>query len=259
MTWSHWMSLYIRTHCVARGLRPLTIAAYEAVLVQFSEWIRVTQADRPPDRVSARHVLEYLQHLREARGNGDSAINRTVVVLRSFYRAIVAMGHLDPSANPMSGFPSIKAVPRKLPVSLTPEQVSRLLAAPKSDTVIGLRDRALVALYYGTGIRASEGASLRCAQVDLIRLTITVKAATSARFHSTRTSRKRCRSMRERVGRPYLMRRSFDRASAVRSRAPRSMSASAPMVSARTSAFRFHRIAYVTRSPRIWCVPVSGW
>ena len=51
MTWSHWMSLYIRTHCVARGLRPLTIAAYEAVLVQFSEWIRVTQADRPPDRV----------------------------------------------------------------------------------------------------------------------------------------------------------------------------------------------------------------
>ena len=48
-------------------------------------------------------------------------------MLRSFYRAIVAMGHLPPNANPMAGFPTIKAVPRKLPVSLSPEQVSRLL------------------------------------------------------------------------------------------------------------------------------------
>jgi integrase len=95
-------------------------------------------------------------------------------VLRSFYRAIVAMGHLEPSGNPMSGFPSIKAVPRKLPVSLAAEQVSRLLVQPKTDTVIGLRDRAVLAILYGTGIRATECATLRCGQVDLVRLSITV-------------------------------------------------------------------------------------
>jgi integrase/recombinase XerD len=95
-------------------------------------------------------------------------------VLRSFYRAIVAMGHLPPNANPMAGFPTIKAVPRKLPVSLSPEQVSRLLGGPAADTLIGLRDRALLSLLYGTGIRASECASLRCGQMDLVRLTITV-------------------------------------------------------------------------------------
>jgi integrase/recombinase XerD len=174
MKWPYWISLYIRTHCVARGLRPLTLAAYEDALKQFSEWVRVTHSDRPPDQVTARAVLEYLQHLREDRGNGDSAVNRALVVLRSFYRAMVAMGYLDHKANPLSGFPSIKAVPRKLPVSLAPEQVSRLLAEPKSDTVIGLRDRALLALLYGTGIRASECATLRSGQVDLARLTITV-------------------------------------------------------------------------------------
>jgi len=171
---SYWISLYIRTHCVARGLRPLTRASYEASLKQFSEWIRVTRTDRPPDLVTARDVLEYLQHLREARGNGDSAVNSAVVVLRSFYRAIVAMGYLEPSANPLAGFPTIKAVPRKLPVSLAPEQVTRLLAEPKTDTIIGLRDGALLALLYGTGIRATECATLRCGQVDLVRLTITV-------------------------------------------------------------------------------------
>lgn len=174
MKWSYWITLYIRTHCVARGLRPLTLAAYEDSLKQFSQWVRVTYSDRSPDAVAARDVLEYLQHLRDDRGNHDSAVNRALVVLRSFYRAMVAMGYLDHQLNPLNGFPSIKAVARKLPVSLAPEQVSRLLAEPKSDTVIGLRDRALLALLYGTGIRASECATMQSGQVDLTRLTITV-------------------------------------------------------------------------------------
>jgi site-specific recombinase XerD len=175
MKWSYWISLYIRTHCVARGLRPLTLAAYEDALEQFHEWVRMTRSDRAPDEVTARDVLEYLQHLRDDRGNGDSAVNRAVVVLRRFYQAMVAMGYLDHKQNPLIGFPSIKAVPRKLPVALASDQVSRLLAEPKSDTVIGLRDRALLALLYGTGIRASECATLRSGQVDLTRLTITVR------------------------------------------------------------------------------------
>jgi len=174
MKWSYWISLYIRTHSVARGLRPLSLAAYEATLVQFSTWFCLRDADASPDQVTARDVLEYLQHLRDERGNGDSAVNRVLTILRQFYRAIVAMGHLDHKDNPLNGFPSIKAVPRKLPVFLATEQMSRLIAEPKPDTVIGLRDRALLALLCGSGIRASEAASLRCRQVDLIRLTICV-------------------------------------------------------------------------------------
>jgi len=175
MKWSFWIELYIRTHCVARGLRPLTLSAYEDALNQFREWVRVKREDRAPDQVSARDVLAYLQYLREVRRNGDSAVNRAVVILRRFYGAIVAMGYLDHAANPMIGFPSIKAVPRKLPVVLSADQVSRLLAEPEEDTVIGLRDRALLALLYGTGIRASECSSLANGQVDLSQLTITVR------------------------------------------------------------------------------------
>jgi site-specific recombinase XerD len=175
MKWSFWIELYIRTHCVARGLRPLTLAAYESTLAQFREWVCVKLEDRAPDEITARDVLSYVQHLRDVRDNGDSAVNRSVVVLRRFYAAIVAMGHLDHSANPMNGFPSIKAAPRKLPVALSGEQVSRLMSEPDSDTVLGLRDRAMLALLYGTGIRASECASLSEAQVDLHQLTITVR------------------------------------------------------------------------------------
>jgi site-specific recombinase XerD len=174
MKWTFWIELYIRTHCVARGLRPLTLVAYEGALQQFREWVRDHLEDRAPDQITARDVLDYVQHLRTERGNGDSAVNRAVVVLRRFYSAVVAMAHLDHAANPMRDFPSIKAVPRKLPVALSSEQVSQLLAEPDSDTVVGLRDRAMLALLYGTGIRASECASLCEGHVDLKQLTIRV-------------------------------------------------------------------------------------
>lgn len=174
MMWGYWIALYTGTHCVARGLRPLTIAAYEATLGQFRFYIEARQRHKTPDRVTARDVLEYLEHLRTVRGNGDSAVNRQLVVLRSFYRAIVAMGHLEPRANPLAGFPSIKAVPRKLPTVLSTEETGKLLEQPRCDTVLGLRDRALLALLYGTGMRASECTGLRQRDVDLQALTVTV-------------------------------------------------------------------------------------
>ncbi len=55
MKWSYWISLYVRTHCVARGLRPLTLAAYEDALRQFSEWVRVTHSARAAARGSGGH------------------------------------------------------------------------------------------------------------------------------------------------------------------------------------------------------------
>ena len=175
MKWSYWMSLYLRTHCVARGLSPLSIAAYQATLMQFRAWVEEKSPNRPPDDLAARDVLEYLEHLRRDRDNGAAAINRVVTILRSFYRAIVAMGHLEPRQNPLAGFPTIKAAPRKLPVVLDTEEVERLLATPRATTVLGVRDRALLALFYGTGIRASECAGLRETQVDLRALTVTVR------------------------------------------------------------------------------------
>jgi integrase/recombinase XerD len=174
MTWQYWFQLYLRTHCVARGLRPLTIAAYEAALAQFRAWALARDPQQHPGAITARDVLEYLEHLRRDRGNGDAAVNRAMVILRSFYRAMVAMGHLEHNQNPLLGFPKIKAVPRKLPVTLSPEQMQRLMHRPATDTIVGLRDRALLALLYATGIRASECAGLTEQHVDLNECTVRV-------------------------------------------------------------------------------------
>ena len=115
MNWDYAVALYIQLHCPSRGLRSTTIAAYEATLKQFREYVRTKFQDLPPEGVSARMVLEYIQYLREVRENGDSAVNRQATVLKNFYRALVAMGHLEPAQNPLAHFPKIKAAPRKLP------------------------------------------------------------------------------------------------------------------------------------------------
>lgn len=170
--WDYYICLFTQTHCTARGLRTKTIAAYEAALRQFRD--RMLSQRVSPLAVSARMVLEYVNYLREERGNGDAAVNRTVTILKCFYRALVAFGHLDPRDNPLARFPKMKPVARKLPTVLSPEEVAHLLDAPAKDTVLGLRDRAILALIYGTGIRASECASLCARDVDLANATIRV-------------------------------------------------------------------------------------
>jgi integrase/recombinase XerD len=175
MKWDYWICLYTKGHCVARGLRPQTIAAYQAALRQFRGYVQLRLENKEPDKVSARDVLEYLEHLRTDRRNGDAAVNRTATILKNFYRAMVAMGHLEYASNPMVQFPRLKPPVRKLPVVLSTEEVSRLINAPPIDTILGLRDRAILTLLYATGIRASECAGVREEDVDLDELLIRVR------------------------------------------------------------------------------------
>jgi site-specific recombinase XerD len=174
MKWDYWIKLYFETHCTARGLRSSSIDAYRATLEGFREYVCARWIERGPEQMTPRDVLEYLDYLRRERDNGASAINRQVTVLRNFYRAIVAMGYLEPRDNPLANFPKVKAARRKLPQILNEEEVKHLIEQPKIDTVLGLRDRAIMTILYGTGIRASECAGLTEQDIDWQEKTIHV-------------------------------------------------------------------------------------
>jgi integrase/recombinase XerD len=174
VTWDLWMDLYCETWCVVRNLKASTIRAYRDTLRQFKKWVQREHLIAEPTQITTRVVLEYVVYLREERANGDSAVQRAIVVLKNFYAAMVSFGHLQPRENPMMGFPRIKKGPQKLPTFLTSEELRRLLACPKTDTVLGLRDRAILVLLYATGIRAGECASLLDEWVDLNECTIRV-------------------------------------------------------------------------------------
>jgi integrase/recombinase XerD len=174
MMWDYWIKLYVETWCVARGLRPKTLVAYEMTLKMFRDYVKIRLDDKAPDAIVARDVLEYVEYLRRERRNGMSAVNRQVTVIRRFYQAVVAMGHLMPEHNPMAHFPKMKNQPRRFKETLTQTEVTTFIATPGNDTVLGLRDRAIITLLYGSGIRASECAGLRNRDVDFIAATVRV-------------------------------------------------------------------------------------
>jgi site-specific recombinase XerD len=167
MKWEFWISQYLDVHCTARGLASKSICAYRDTLKGFRGYVAFRLGERSPDQLSPRDILEYVEYLRKERQNGTHAVNRQVTVLRNFYRAMVAMECLDPRNNPMANFPKIKGAPKKLPVFLSVDEMQRLLDVPRTCTVMGLRDRALLTLLYATGIRATECAEMKDANVDL--------------------------------------------------------------------------------------------
>ncbi|PJB30853.1 MAG: site-specific tyrosine recombinase XerD, partial [Deltaproteobacteria bacterium CG_4_9_14_3_um_filter_65_9] len=149
--------LHLKTE---RRLSGNTLAAYGADLRRFSVFL----ADRAVD---ARKFTrsDFLDHLTGLRDGGLSARStaRHVSTLRSFFRFLVREEVL--AASPVSGVKAPR-LGRPLPKYLTLSQVDRLLAAPDGHTPEGIRDRAMLAIMYASGLRASEVVTLRLENVD---------------------------------------------------------------------------------------------
>ena len=141
------------------GLADATLAAYRSDLVQVARWL---PEDVPLLAAGRMHLLDYLAH-RNAPGSSPRSAARLLSSLRRFYRWAVRDGRRrdDPTAlieMPRQG--------RPLPKTLSERDVEALLAAPDTDTDLGLRDRAMLELLYATGLRVSELVRLQVHQVN---------------------------------------------------------------------------------------------
>lgn len=107
------------------------------------------------------HIADHLRHL-DARGLATSSIARHVATIRVFGRFLCATGLLaeDPAAKLTQ-----PATWQSLPGVLAPKQMQALLDSPDEADTLYLRDRAMLELMYGAGLRASEVATLACAGV----------------------------------------------------------------------------------------------
>jgi integrase/recombinase XerD len=151
-----------------RGLSPHTVAAYRRDLGQFFDFCHrlglrsVVAAER-------RTVRRYLANL-AARGNGPRSVARKTSAVRSFYADAARRGLVP--ANPVVGVPTPKR-PRPLPRAFPAGALARQLDAIIGSEPADLRDRALLEVLYGTGLRVSEAASLTVGLVegaDLVRV-----------------------------------------------------------------------------------------
>jgi site-specific recombinase XerD len=174
MKWDYWLNLYLEKYCMAQGLRPLTISNYKRTLYQFRDWLQKYEEVNEPEEVTQDSILNYVRYLRLGRNNGDCAVNTQVVTIRNFFRAMVSLEQLAYAENPTHQLPKMKAPKRKMKEVLSQSEVEDLLKKPRTDTVLGLRDRAILTLLYGTGIRASECAQLTDCDVDFEIKTVRV-------------------------------------------------------------------------------------
>ncbi len=139
---------------IERGHSENTLVAYRNDLGQFLEML---EAQSPPpeswSQVNKDMVVAYLAQLRE-RGYASSTIARKVAALKSFFQFWVSEGLV--SDNPTSALDAPK-VKKRLPRTLTGEDVERLLAAPTHEAgPKSLRDIALLELLYATGVRVTS-------------------------------------------------------------------------------------------------------
>lgn len=138
-----------------------TLDAYRRDLTQFGEWLTKRGVRRLED-VGGSEVSGWLVHLDElGRAPSTRARHRTSVRRLFHFRVQEGLQEADPTAR-------IKAPPPKrgLPTVLSEAQVEALLAAPRRDTPLGLRDAAMIELLYSTGLRVSELTGLDLLQVN---------------------------------------------------------------------------------------------
>jgi integrase/recombinase XerD len=137
---------------------PRTVEAYRRDLADLAAFL-----DGSPATADADDIRGWLADLR-ARGLAPASIARRGAAARSFYRHLVLIGEREDNPAAEVDLPRRR---EKLPRSLSPRDVERLIEAAQGVTPRSLRDRALVELLYGAGLRVGEAVGLDRGRVDL--------------------------------------------------------------------------------------------
>jgi integrase/recombinase XerD len=140
-----------------RGFAPKTRSAYLSWMRRLIQFSRVV-----PDRLTNEHVRAYLLHLTQERKLAFSTFNQALNAARFFFLEVLKRPFV------VEGLRYQKP-PRRLPVVMNDEEVSRLLAA-----AVSLRDRALLETAYATGMRVGEVTRLLITDLDSGRMAIRV-------------------------------------------------------------------------------------
>jgi integrase/recombinase XerD len=137
---------------------PRTVDAYRRDLADLARYLGRSPADASTDDLQA-----WLADLR-GRGQASSSVARRAAAARSFYNHLVLLGRREDNPAAELDLPRRRT---RLPRTLSPGEVERLIQAANGTTPRTLRDRALVELLYGAGLRVSEAVGLDRGRIDL--------------------------------------------------------------------------------------------
>jgi site-specific recombinase XerD len=164
------LDAYLLTLTLERNLAGLTLRNYRSDLTSFLVWLR--QRSVRPAAVTRLVFREYLGSLNAANA-ARASVTRKVSTIHAFYRHLAREGVLR--TDPLEGVRPPRRE-RRLPSLLPEDQAFRLVEMPDIGRPAGLRDRAILELLYGAGVRVSELHGLDVRDVDEADWSIRVTA-----------------------------------------------------------------------------------
>ena len=141
-----------------RGLSANSLSAYETDLKEFVKRSGITDIHK----LSPRQITDYFGQLSRL-GRKPATLARKISALRHFFEYLKDEGHIPES--PAKGYSAPKIV-RYHPDYLSPEEIDRIISATAEDARHGARNRAILELLYGSGLRISELINLKLPNVE---------------------------------------------------------------------------------------------
>jgi integrase/recombinase XerC len=146
---------------------PHTARAYESDLDQFVGYLAAARkkpgAQLSAEDIDATAVSGFLADLHR-RGNSRASAARKLASLRTFFRYLRREGRMEDDPAALVGTPKRE---KKLPAHLAEQEMTRLLETPDVSAPFGRRDRAILELFYASGLRLSELVGLDLDDVNL--------------------------------------------------------------------------------------------
>ncbi|MFH0931114.1 MAG: site-specific integrase, partial [Candidatus Zixiibacteriota bacterium] len=136
---------------LSRGLSQNTLESYRFDLQKYFEYLKQHKISSL-NSVTSEKISGFIYSLRE-KGLKSTSIRRHLSAIRTFHKYLLNEDYSD--SNPAETIDSPK-LGKRLPGTLTPDEMKKILEQPFAENDLGLRDRAILEFLYATGVRISE-------------------------------------------------------------------------------------------------------
>lgn len=146
-----------------KGMSKNTIDAYISDLNQYGLFMRTYQFIETPEDILEEHIKKYLLSLKR-KDLSNKSISRKITAIKDFHSFLCE--EYEYRSNPSKEIETPK-IEKSLPVILTIEEVQAMIKSIDTNKPLGKRNKAIIELLYGCGLRVSELCSLKSSQVNL--------------------------------------------------------------------------------------------
>ena len=167
------MTAYVTAFCkylaLNRGVSRHTVRAYQSDLTQFLDHVAVNARIKPSELTPAaldRFAIRAFLSTLNAKGQSRGTAARKLAAIRTFLRYLRREEAISADPGALVRTPKREL---RIPVHLSEREMERLLDAPDREAPLGRRDKAIVELFYASGLRLSELAGLDLDDVNLSR------------------------------------------------------------------------------------------